>query len=89
MWLALQTSLDLIDSSVQGQDACLTLPIPLESQAGPRDWQPFVGLSYLFTSIFPSKSEAVKVLQDVRNAHIAREMSTHPAISPGPLLPCN
>lgn len=51
MWSALQTLLALIDRSTQGQAFCLTLPIPQESQAGWRDWEHFVGLSCLFSSI--------------------------------------
>lgn len=67
------TFMVLINSSVQGQAACLTLPSPPEFQAGWRDQQPSVGpLSPLIFSVFiqahhSSKSEGAKLFQDDSN----------------------
>lgn len=67
------TFMVLIDSSVQGQAACLMLPSPPESQAGWRDQQPSAGpLSPLILSSFTqahlcSKSEVAKLFQDDSN----------------------
>ena len=67
------TFMVLINSSVQGQAAGLTLPSPPESQAGWRDQQPSVGpLSPLILSSFTqahlsSKSEVAKLFQDDSN----------------------